>query len=562
MINDNRSIDRKFVAMKRRRLTILSLLVAACALAQTTVQPLDKCRIDGVATAAGTGTPLAGVEILVFEESGKKAPLDTQTDSEGHFAIDELSPGRYLLKAERSGYVSQIYTERGKGRQGMVLVLHPGQVLTGINFRMVATGVVSGHILGDDGEPLPGSIVRTFLLGYSEGKRRLIVSQESVSDDRGEYRIFGLRPGHYYLCAGAPGARPANERSNGAPPEQRHTPTFFPNVHDSGQATSLDVQPGNELAGIDITLQRMAAYHLRGTVFGLDRNSRYSRITLRPIDPCSDILYRNRDIVLDAKGTFDFGGVVQGSYVLFAVYARGGSGYSAWRHVDVVNADVDAIRLAPTAGLRLAGRIAITGGSRFDYGKLSLNLRPGLLSPTESVSARINSDGSFEIEGIGQEVYDVEVGGLPNNFYLKSIRLGDEEVRNNTIDLSQMEPTPASLGITLDPNGGQIEGVVREENDQLAKATVVTLSPKLEQFSDPHLFRETTTDGNGHFVIRGIAPGEYNLFAWDQIETGAYRDPAFLKPYLDRGTVLTLRPNEQRTVELHTVLSVDERLAQ
>jgi hypothetical protein len=543
--------------MKKRSYVLLSALFAMCVCAQTGVQQSGKCTIEGVVTGASTGAPLSKVDIVLSPEGTRKALLVTHTDSSGRFVINELDPGRYTLRAERSGYVSQDYGERGKSSRGTVLVLHPGQISPDINFRLIATGVLTGRILGEDNDPVIGSIVRAFVIDHTEGQRRLIVRSQSITDDRGVYRIFGLHPGRYYLCAAAPEPHRTIKRPKGAPAEQRYIPTFFPNVNDSTQATALDVQAGSELTGVDITLPRTAGFHIRGSVLGVDRTSHYLRLTLRLLDPGYDALDRSQDVAPDAKGVFDFDGIVQGSYVLFAKFAREGRDYSAWRRVEVSNADVNGISLTPNPGLRLPGRVRITGGSQFDFSKLTLHLRPSLFSPTERLSARINSDGTFLIHGADHDVYEVGISGLTDDSYLQSVRLGDEESADKNIDLSLADASSGSLDIVVNPAGGRIDGVVRDENNEVARGFAVALVPELNHRGDAHLFHEAITDQNGQFSIRGIAPGEYKLFAWDFAEPGADRDSAFLKPYEERGSVVELQASERKNVELRAIAAID-----
>jgi hypothetical protein len=63
----------------------------------------------------------------------------------------------------------------------------------------------------------------------------------------------------------------------------------------------------------------------------------------------------------------------------------------------------------------------------------------------------------------------------------------------------------------------------------------VTLVPESDRRKEERLYKSTTTDQNGQVSLRGIAPGDYKLFAWEAIEEGAYQDPEFLRPYEERG---------------------------
>jgi hypothetical protein len=71
------------------------------------------------------------------------------------------------------------------------------------------------------------------------------------------------------------------------------------------------------------------------------------------------------------------------------------------------------------------------------------------------------------------------------------------------------------------------------------------------------LFKTTVTDTTGHFSITGVAPGEYKLFAWEQIEEGAYQDPEFLKPYENQGQAVAIREGSRETAQLKVISSAD-----
>ena len=43
-----------------------------------------------------------------------------------------------------------------------------------------------------------------------------------------------------------------------------------------------------------------------------------------------------------------------------------------------------------------------------------------------------------------------------------------------------------------------------------------------------------TTDAMGRFHIEGLPPGDYKAFSWEDIETGAWQDPDFIRNRLFR----------------------------
>lgn len=88
--------------------------------------------IEGRITDAGNGTELGGVEVLAYKSTEPDLPLLVTTDPSGHFAAQDLDPGRYRLVAQHDGYVTQKYGERARNHEGIWVSLASGQNLRDI----------------------------------------------------------------------------------------------------------------------------------------------------------------------------------------------------------------------------------------------------------------------------------------------------------------------------------------------------------------------------------------------------------------------------------------------
>src|SRR5258708_37660107 len=142
-------------------------------------------------------------------------------------------------------------------------------------------------------------------------------------------------------------------------------------------------------------------------------------------------------------------------------------------------------------------------------------------------------DGTFTFKNLGIEVYEVSVAGAPEYFYVKAGRLGDDNVPEAGLSLARGRQ-PGPLELVLSSAGGQIDGIVGSK-EQGFDGAIVVLVPEPRHRGQARLYKTTTTDQYGHFTLRGIVPGEYKLFAWEDIEAGAYQDADFLRPYEERG---------------------------
>ena len=81
----------------------------------------------------------------------------------------------------------------------------------------------------------------------------------------------------------------------------------------------------------------------------------------------------------------------------------------------------------------------------------------------------------------------------------------------------------------------------------------MALVPDSEVRRSKHrLYKSETTDQYGHFDLRGIAPGGYLLFSWTEAEDGAWEDPEFLKPFLEKkkGERISLQEGDTKSMNL------------
>ena len=128
------------------------------------------------------------------------------TDASGKFLFTELDPGIYRIIATAAGYMRQEYGQRSAAAgvgTGTLIDLTSGQNLKDAAIRLTPTGTVRGRLLNDVGQPAVGVPVR--LLHYpfdALGNRTLRQVALGTSDDRGEYRLYEILPGRYYLAAG------------------------------------------------------------------------------------------------------------------------------------------------------------------------------------------------------------------------------------------------------------------------------------------------------------------------------------------------------------------------
>jgi hypothetical protein len=162
-----------------------------------------------------------------------------------------------------------------------------------------------------------------------------------------------------------------------------------------------------------------------------------------------------------------------------------------------------------------------------------------------------NADGSFTVEGIPHGDFRVSFQGLPPDGYVKFARMGNVDVLNDGLHISGVPD--AALEIVIGANAGRIEGVVvNTRNEPLSNRTVALLPDvRLRQRSD--LYKIVSTDSAGRFRIQGITPGEYRLFAWENVETGAWEDPDFVQAYESAARAIRINEGTAENVQLQVI---------
>jgi hypothetical protein len=127
--------------------------------------------------------------------------------------------------------------------------------------------------------------------------------------------------------------------------------------------------------------------------------------------------------------------------------------------------------------------------------------------------------------------------------------MGDQDVTETGGDFAE----DGELTFLLSPNAGVVEGSVQNAKDEAAPGAKVTLIPDSKHRSLKSRYKTVDTDQKGHFVIQGVAPGEYRIYAWEDIEEGAYEDPDFMKTHESGGTRVSIKERGHETVELKAI---------
>lgn len=468
--------------------------------------------------------------------------------------MKEIEPGSYTLLAERSGFLRTSYGARFPNQRSVTLHLNRGQTLRDLDFRLTPQGVLSGRVVDEDGDPVMNAHLQLLRFGYSQGRKQLepLFRGSYIStNDLGEYRIFGLVPGRYVLSADyhtTASAQQSVDRSAVRRNNEDYLPTYYPGTVDPNAAILLNVVAGAEVRGIDVKLLKAHTVSVRGHVTNAASPGPHAiNISLVPGNSNRGAFSR-QVYQADASGRFEIRSVTPGSYLLDANVSENDKFYRIRQPIEVRDQDVDNLNLTISPGVALPGRVRVEGNDTAGLAKVSFNL----ILPDGSVGGFAplkEEDRSFRFDNLNAGHYDLR-GNLPDGYYVKAARLGDIDILASGLDVDGEAPT--SLDVVLNPNAGQIAGVVQNpDTQQPAPFSVVVLVPQEKDRRDHGWYYKTVTaDRFGSFTLKSVAPGEYKLYAWDEIEDGAYMDPEFMKPFESKGKSVSVKEGSQVSEQL------------
>jgi Carboxypeptidase regulatory-like domain len=507
------------------------------------------CKVEGTVLNSVTGEPVRKrlVMLSVFGEHRQTRQHSAMTDENGHFVIQDVEPGSYTLVAGGGGIPAQIYGRQFSGHGGKIISLEAGQSEKGIVFKIAPGAVISGMVSDEDGDPIVGASVQAFQ-AISLSRRRGPV-QVAQTNDRGEYRIFGLESGKYVLMA------EARTYVQGSP--DLYVPTFYPGTPDEAQASPVEVHPGDEASAINLILTEVHGVRVSGRlVTAVALKGANDWVQLISTGPQGRFVHQNFSAEpQDENGDFEIDGVPPGSYLAVAHWNDGKNTLAGSTPVDVSNVDVDNVVVALKAGFDLQGRVSTEQDSKLDMNRLRIWLQPSSPPAPGGEGAEMKADGSFVIRNVFDGNYRIRVAGYPEEFYLKSARVGGQDLLANGGTITSSS-AGSVLEIVLSGSGGSIAGTVMHDSRPVPGA-LVTLVPDPPNRNREDLYESKTTDEFGRFTMLGLPPGNFKIFAWDSPMDVNPRDPEFLKEYEDKGQSVQVDEKHRQTLELESI-SPDE----
>jgi hypothetical protein len=522
------------------------LLIAVLGTATTTLisqtvparPPRDvrgSARVSGV-VAGVDGVPLEGVTLSLMSSAWKRET--SISDARGRFAFAELGADLYRLRAEKAGYLSTEYGALRPDGDGTAIALGEGQRAGDLAIVLVRTGVISGTVRDGMGQPVRGITVN---VTPRDGNG---VTGVGHSDERGVYRVDGLRPGEYKVLA-----MPASWRES--------VPVFHPGTPSPAQATTVRLDRGEEREDVDISLVSSPPAPLHGVVLDLS-GLPAAGAQLFVVPPAWGGLVGNLGRTTGPDGEFVYETVFPGRYVLRAYLpqtpgASTSDPATLWAAdtVDVPVEGVADLTLRLQAPLVLSGRVKFVGRLPApDPSSVRLQLEQDGWTPTP---VEVRPDGTFErsvLPGIYQ--FSAFVPDTASRWRLQSATRDGRDLLDTPLELSLAMGSLTGVELTLSDLHTKLSGVVATTAGVPVSACYVVAFPADRAlWSAPFrrfAFRRPAT--NGRFVFEELPSGDYFLAIVRDLDPNNWRTSEVLEALVPRATRVSLRDGEQKSQDL------------
>ena len=399
--------------------------------------------------------------------------------------------------------------------------------------------------MDEAGQPMSGVRVRIESLTSDDST----LGSFRDTDDRGEFRVFGLAPGRYRICA-----EPTRFNYSAATPPDAPAAACVPATDTDDDALTI----GNrEPAPVEIRMVRGGTLTISGAIldaFGAPAEGATLSFSRRPSNGSSSY-----GIPVSPGGQFAVRGVSPGDYSLTATGGRAVDNGQierqyAYLPLHVGSGDIAGLTIRLIRPVNVTGRVIVEDGTPLPAGvRLSMQARldaPMLAALNRTVPTGIvQDDMRFELPGVFGAM-TLSSTGLPHGWIVKAVRYEGIDVTDRSFTPGGDAP---SIDVVVSSRGAIASGTVTGEDGAPAGArALVWMFP-----TDPGLWDTSfavhlsQTSDRGAFTLEAVRAGEYFIAA---TERGAMAGGRSVMERLVRvAQRITLGEGDHRAIDLRIV---------
>ena len=536
--------------------------------------------VSGRVQAAGTGAPIQGAGVVLVTapvmeshssgrdvEGGRIDGRSVMTDASGSFSFSGVAPGAYRLIVSPAFHQGR-YLPAGLGASrpndpGRAITVRAGDEIRDLTLTLPTGVAIEGRVTDESGEPLSRMpVIAARVMAGSDVAQR-IGHEPATTDDLGRYRIYGLEPGEYLVAVegrSVPVSRAQQPGARVSLTEQElltFLTTFHPSALIEASAQRIQLAPGRDAGGIDISVVRARRFRVSGLV--LDSQG-------VPLASANGVLSRagtfsatSQGFTSDAAGRFAVAAVEPGDYRL----AVGGGTWSSpvgstGRRETAelpmnVATDLEDVVVVTQPGISVSGRVVLADAPPAAAPQLRLAFYRGDNSILHSpeIEATLGDDLRFQ----GADLFGprlVRVSGLSSGWAVKAVLLNGADITD--VPTVFTKEHDGQLQVVLSSRLSTLDGEVRDDAGKTVDDVMVFVFPEDRRswslrsprtvFSDVH--------PDGRFRVAGLTGGRYFAIA---VAREGFRMPqspreAFFELLSREATPFVIGDDERRTLEL------------
>ncbi len=539
----------------------MRVIVAALLLYLASAAPAAST-ISGRVTEAGSGRALPRMLVTLVGADGN-ALAETLTDGDGRYRFTGVAPGRYAVSAgpgeHRSDHLRHWFGEKGSAPRWGRPPRYPldtaeGRDLTDVDIAMLVALGIEGRILSPWEEGMASvSVVAT----HPDG--RPAVDNPVYTDDLGNYRLYGLAPGRYRVCANAT-QRMSDDDETAVP----FVKTCHPSAASEGAAADVTLT-SSDVAGIDVRVQRTGGRTVTGTVVdaaGMPANG--AMVSVVSVDG-----FNRSGSATVRDGAFSIAGLLPGDYMLNATIGGQPRGdpnpASREREMAAVDLDLNAVDatgvpLAMSKAVTVRGRV-MTDGERptpAQVSRMIIRAFPLFSLFMDHASAPVRDDATFELTETFPVPVIVSMYGLPDGWMVKRVRVNGRDV---TYSPANLAAGGNQVEVTITNRLARPVVRVRDANGQaVTDARVLALPAAAKPWRTPVAAIDGRPSIDGDVKLGPLPPGDYLLVALSLDEVNlVFFDRSRLGSLAEIGTMVTLKEDESPRIDLRLARLPEKR---
>jgi protocatechuate 3,4-dioxygenase beta subunit len=473
------------------------------------------------------------------------------TDEHGRYAFEDLPAGKYHIVVQKGSYVPSGYGQGDPFQAPRLLELRPGQRVQNVDVGLQRGGVIAGRITDEAGEPVPHIGVRVLRTYRMEGRRMLVPGAfpfSSRTDDRGDYRVFGLAPGEYYVSASGLDAGDVGMNVEGD--VEGAVRTYFPGTPDLDEAQRVAVGPGEQVLSVNFALDPSQPFSISGTV--VDSTGQPPAMAHVTAEHSTDLTGMNLGGEAKPDGSFIIRNLSPGKY-LVAVRAGDDQGEFAELPVTLADGDVTGLTLVTSPGTILAGQLMFETEPRQPVTPQQFRFRARSTkagSLFEPGHLEVRPDWTFEVR-VHKGPVLIRADHLPEPWILKAVLHSGVDVADSGIDIARGERVDG-VRILLSSRVATVSGRIKDPSGRTVTSGTVVVFPEDSSHWGPlsRYLHAGRPNQEGRYELGHLPPGRYLAVALARMDEEKNEEPEYLERLRGYATPFEIRDGEQRTLDL------------